>query len=380
MSNTTTIALSTFPPRPETSASSSATTSTTGTSVAVVGGHHTSPSTPALASTQAPAVSPPSPPAPQQTSTATSTIGSEHAQNNLPPWLQKAKPFLTICSAAIKFTIAMLGISWAIYVGLSGLDLQKWSARNDSLQSCLALESQSEYCKATIEAGVKPPPVWKRNRFLDSSNGTASLITTALYTSPTSVAAAVVLTVSAVIAATVYFRPRTEPFHPVVSLARGTCTFQWQRVLKFAQVNEWSDTVAWYMLCSLVQGGPGPEQKVDSTALADKEQTIGSSYDSGHAKPDEDLDSITLADQGQAISLLHDSRADDEDIVFHYPGNGLLSSVCQNLARLEAYRTSDYTMPNTRKRDLLAKLDAVSFYILSACFFNKVGRVFALPS
>ena len=171
--------------------------------------------------------------------------------------MQKAKPFFNVCSSVMKIIIATLGVSWAIYIGVAGLDLQKWSARNDSLQSCLALESRSEYCNATIEAGVRPPPVWKRNLLVAIDNGTASVYNILNSTTPASISAAIVLTVSYLIAATLYFRPRMQPFHPVVSLARCGNTYQWLDVLKQVRDNAMAETVACFVLSSVMQGGPG---------------------------------------------------------------------------------------------------------------------------
>lgn len=72
---------------------------------------------------------------------------------------------LKACGSATTYVIALVGLSCVVYFGLAGVKLQKWSARNDSLQVCLALSSTSAYCNATIAFGIEPPPIKKRNLF-----------------------------------------------------------------------------------------------------------------------------------------------------------------------------------------------------------------------
>ena len=127
------------------------------------------------------------------------------------------KSFLTTgCKAAF----AIVGLSCAIYFGVRGLQLQEWSAKNDSLQACLQMQIRSAYCNETIAVGVHAPPKTKRDAVLHSVTKWRLALGLDAKSTPMTAVAYVVLTIAAVTVATIYFRPRMEPFHPIVSNAR----------------------------------------------------------------------------------------------------------------------------------------------------------------
>jgi hypothetical protein len=71
--------------------------------------------------------------------------------------------------ASLIATIA--GLIIALYTGVVGVILAKWTARNDILQSCAALATIgrfSEACNETLDAGVAQPPMEKRDTMLRS--------------------------------------------------------------------------------------------------------------------------------------------------------------------------------------------------------------------
>lgn len=61
--------------------------------------------------------------------------------------------------AIVGLAATYIGLAWAVYTGVVSLLGQRWTKRNDILQSCAALYSigkYSDYCNATLEAGVRP--------------------------------------------------------------------------------------------------------------------------------------------------------------------------------------------------------------------------------
>lgn len=213
--------------------------------------------------------------------------------------LEKARALLAVCGSSIKFAIAVLGI-WAIYIAWRGLELQRWSARNDSLQSCKALASRSEYCNKTIAAGVRPLPGWKRDTAAKEVTTLGLFLHNVLSLNPLAAAASTVLTLSAIIAAAVFFRPRVEPFHPMISsvrtaimtLAGGgahTYSYAWTRHLSIVQL-PWSALMQELkVIAELVRRLTGPD--LDSEL---------------HLESDEDGDRTFLKD-GTRIGLFYDS-------------------------------------------------------------------------
>ena len=154
----------------------------------------------------------------------TLTTATPAKTNALSP---RTKQWLSIAKATSKFILGLvgtLGVAWAIYIGVAGLNLQKWSAKNDSLQACLALRSNSSYCDMTIEAGVTAPPIWRRGLPIPAPDS-ASLL---LRKTPDVLALMIVLTVASVALAAIFIRPRmrplTQPFLPGDSMVRTVPT------------------------------------------------------------------------------------------------------------------------------------------------------------
>ena len=163
-------------------------------------------------------------PPPAQPSTSSSASASPNAvttvdQSLLGCWKTKVKKQRLKPKTVLEITVAifgLFGVIWTVFIGLPSLKLQKWSAGNDFLQACLSLDSpstRSTKCNDTVDAGPLPPPAWKR--VLYSTSGTI------FQQSPARFSAAVVFTIGVLVFATLYFRPRMEPFRPVISMARS---------------------------------------------------------------------------------------------------------------------------------------------------------------
>lgn len=130
-------------------------------------------------------------------------------------------PTLGNILGAVVLVLTVIGLGWAFGVGVVGLNLQKWTARNDALQSCLSWKDSghtSSYCSHIIEVGVTRPPVLKRALSLaySSIRPSREYDRFPVY----QYAAVVTTTLCAGIFTLIYFRPRMAAFRPVISLVR----------------------------------------------------------------------------------------------------------------------------------------------------------------
>ena len=151
--------------------------------------------------------------------TTASTSSSLRTSPQSPSSKSFFKTWAGAISTALGLVLAALGVVSTFYSGFIGLRMQKWSARNDVLQSCLSFRSNgrtSDFCNRTIEAGVTPPRIVKRAmvaiKYAVSSGEPLK--------SPLAFTVTVVLTLVVAVLTIVYSRPRMRPFHPIVSLVR----------------------------------------------------------------------------------------------------------------------------------------------------------------
>lgn len=84
-------------------------------------------------------------------------------RSSWPSTLQHANPIVKACG---KLAIGALTI-WGISIGYRSYQLQKWTARNDALQSCAEQDATSAYCTGLLAEGVVPAPAAAAKRSLD---------------------------------------------------------------------------------------------------------------------------------------------------------------------------------------------------------------------
>lgn len=119
---------------------------------------------------------------------------------------------------AILLVLTVTSLGWILSVGLIGLKLQKWTAKNDALQSCLSWDTagcHSCYCNETIEAGITRPPLMRRDPALVELVGSYDVT---LWAYRLSLITTTTLFIG--ILTLIYFRPHVELFRPIVSNVR----------------------------------------------------------------------------------------------------------------------------------------------------------------
>ncbi|KAI9652304.1 MAG: hypothetical protein M1831_007090 [Alyxoria varia] len=138
--------------------------------------------------------------------------------------------------------LTLVGVVASIYIGKKTLDYARWTTRKDFREAC---ESDVEHnrtitprCKEALATSAAAPPLRRRSNLvnLDTSDGQTAIsfsiendsfpgfivapLLRSVIASPLYFVSMFTFTVACLVATAVYFRPRMEPFHPVLSAAR----------------------------------------------------------------------------------------------------------------------------------------------------------------
>ena len=221
--------------------------------------------------------------------------------------------------AVVGLVLTVLGLGWALYSGAVGLRLEIWSARNEALQTCLAIrhsEKLSLYCNETIKAGVTPPPVSRRGLVR-----TQDLFTRLLSDhTPAFLAAICVVTLAAGILTVICSRSWIEPFRPVISMVKfqpstleTELTSAWEIIQSTWEVT--CTTFVGYVYTDPPVGLSVPGMNNDYEVISEQPSVcigrkIGIFYDSEDDDADDDIDSPDRNDS----QITMDERRHDKAI------------------------------------------------------------------